>query len=90
MEERLNRLEREVGLLKNREKEVYLISECGSYSRTYDNIGIFVNINDAYSEAKDVFGYLDFSMEDLIDLEVGKELLSGDVGTVKIEKFLLQ
>ena len=67
MEERLDRLEQEIVLLKRREKEVYLLSKWNNYSEQYKNKGIFVSPKDVHDEAvkKSEYGYVNFSIDDL-------------------------
>ena len=92
MEERLDRLEREISLLKKRAAEVYLVSKYDNHSEQYDNIGIFVNPKDAYYEAvdKSEYGYVDFSMDSIYNLEVGRCYSSGGNRVIIVKKLLLQ
>ncbi len=91
MEERLDRLEREITLLKRREKEVYLVSKRHSYSERYDNIGLFTNPEDAHSKAVEISEYtcVDFLVTDLLNLQVSQCHTYGDSLVVKVEKLLL-
>ena len=41
MEERLEKLEKDVELLKRREREVYIVSEYDSFRERFDIVGLF-------------------------------------------------
>ena len=77
MEERLEKLEKDVELLKRREREVYIV-------------GLFDSSEKAYKEAKDLSydGYL--SLDKIENLEPGEAYFEECNENIKIQKFLLQ
>lgn len=90
MEERLEKLEKDVELLKRREREVYVVSEYDSFRERFDIVGLFDSPEKAYDEAKDLFydGYL--NLEKIQNLEPGEAYFEECNENIKIQKFLLQ
>lgn len=89
MEERLSRLEKDVELLKRREREVYIVSEYDSFRETFDIISVFDTAEKSYEHAKDLYdGYL--SLHKIENLEPGQSYFEECTGNIKIQKFLLQ
>ena len=90
MEERLEKLEKDVELLKRREREVYIVSEYDSFRERFDIVGLFDSSEKAYAEAKDLSydGYL--SQDKIENLEPGEAYFEECTENIKIQKFLLQ
>ena len=90
MEDRLQRIEKEVELLKRREREVYIVSEYDTFRERFDIVGLFDTAEKAYVEAKDLFydGYL--SLEKIENLELGQAYFEECSENIKIQKFLLK
>ena len=75
MEERLNRLEQEVGELKKGKREVYVLMEGETWREgDMDVYAVYTSAKKAYKNALAFCDWLDFSVDDVMNMDIGKSL----------------
>ena len=73
MEERLNKIEENIELLKHgKGNTVYVLSQYDNYAETYELLNCYNRVKDVYDAALEIVEYID--LDDILNLESGKSI----------------